>query len=134
MSCTSIQTTFEDHFVPQNLQRGPPARIHLIQLCHHLHNPQHHHSSHDPHHLHDPPHLLLILLAILMILFMLLMILMLTIIILQTHWCIVEDSWLPRGPILLEKKLLTILTKNKHFRMIKKGKHKHGVFLYLVDR
>ena len=110
--------------MPQHLQRGPPARIHLIQLCHHLHNPQHHHSSYDPHHLHDPPHLLL----------MLLMILMLTIIILQTHWCIVEDSWLPRGPILLEKKLLTILTKTKHFRMIKKGKHKHGVFLYLVDR
>ena len=34
---------------------------------------------------------------------MILMILMLTIIIFQTHWCIVEDSWLPRGPILLEK-------------------------------
>ena len=79
LSCISIQTTFEDHFVPQHLQRGPPARIHLIQLCHHLHNPQHRHSSHDPHHLHDPPHLLLILLMILlMILMILLMILLIS--------------------------------------------------------
>ena len=127
MSCISIQTTFEDHFVPQNLQRGPPARIHLIQLCHHLHNPQHHHSSHDPHHLHDPPHLLLILLAILMILFMLLMILMLTIIILQTHWCIVEDSWLPRGPILLEK-IAYDFNKNQTFSNDQEGKTQTRIF------
>ena len=33
---------------------------------------------------------------------------------------------------ILEKNLLTILTKTKHFRMIKKGKHKDGFFCILL--